>query len=200
MPRTTMAPRSRTAIPMARPRLARRPPDAPSCGRTTSIGTTARSCTTSRPIMTRLASVWVTPAAASIFRTTAVLETEIMAPNQIASRAGIPRTKTAAARRRARGEQDLDGAADQGDTADGLEVAEGELEAEGEEEERYADFGEQLDLMDLDDSRAGSVGPDEDAGGNVADHEREAQGARGESADQAREDDQDEIGCDAQCL
>ena len=58
-----MAPRSSTAIPIARPRLARRPPDAPSCGRTTSIGTTARSCTTSRPIITRLASVWVTPAA-----------------------------------------------------------------------------------------------------------------------------------------
>ena len=36
----------------------------------------------------------------------------------------------------------------------GLEVAEGEFEAEGEEEERYADFGEKLDLMDL-----ATVGP-----------------------------------------
>ena len=114
---------------------------APSCGSTTSIGTTARSCTTSRPIMTRLARVWVTPAAASIFRTTAVLETEIIAPNQIASRTGMPRRRRRAAASRT-GEQDLDGAADQGDAADGLEIAEGEFQAEGEEEECHADFGE----------------------------------------------------------
>ena len=54
--------------------------------------------------------------------------------------------------------------------------------------------------MHLDDGRAGSVRPDEDAGGNVADHQRQAQGASAEAADQARENDQDEIGCDAQCL
>ena len=70
-----------------------------------------------------------------------MLETEIIAPNQIASRTGIPRTKAAARGGERTGEQDLDGAADQRDTADGLQVAEGEFEAEGEEEERYADFG-----------------------------------------------------------
>jgi len=42
------------------------------------------------------------------------------------------------------------------------------------------------------------VGPDEDAGGNVADNKRQAQRARAESSDQAREYDQNEIGCDAQ--
>jgi hypothetical protein len=79
-----------------------------------------------------------------------------------------------------------------------MEVAEGELEAEGEQEERDADFGEELDIVGLDDSGAGGVRPDEDAGGHIADHEREAECARGESADQAGKDDQDEIGCDAQ--
>ena len=51
---------------------------------------------TKSPIMTRLANVCVTPAADSVFRTTAVLETEIIAPNQIASRTGMPRPFTAA--------------------------------------------------------------------------------------------------------
>ena len=150
--------------------------------------------------MTRLASVWVTPAAESILRTTAVLETEIMAPNQIASRTGMARANDRGSGGERAGEQDLDGASDQGDAADGLEVAKGELEAEGEQQERDADFGEELDIVGLDDSRAGGMGAHEDAGGDVADHERKAEGARGEAADQAGENDQDEIGCDAQCL
>ena len=54
--------------------------------------------------------------------------------------------------------------------------------------------------MDLNDGWAGSVRPHEDAGSNVADHEGEAQDAGSDSADQAREDNQDEIGCDAQCV
>jgi hypothetical protein len=47
-------------------------------------------------MITWLASVAVVPSADSIFNTTAVLETEIMAPNQIACVIGIPRPFTAA--------------------------------------------------------------------------------------------------------
>ena len=107
----------------------------PSCGRTTSIGTTARSCTISRPIITRLASVWVTPAADSIFRTTAVLETRDhrAEPDRFAD--GHPEDEEQRRRGGERhGEQDLDRAADQRDTAHRLEVAEGEFEAEREQQ------------------------------------------------------------------
>ena len=52
--------------------------------------------------------------------------------------------------------------------------------------------------MDLDDSRASSVRPHENAGGNIADHQRDAEKPRCDPADQAGEDDQDEIGCDTQ--
>ena len=141
VPRTTMAPRISTAIPIARPRLARRPPDAPSCGSTTSIGTTARSCTISRPIMTRLASVWVTPAADEHLQDDggAGDGDHRAEPDRFAGRHAQRRRPRRGGERA--GEQDLDGAADQRDTADGLEVAEGELEAEREEEECDADFG-----------------------------------------------------------
>jgi hypothetical protein len=99
------------------------------------------------------------------------------------------------------GHQDLDRAANQGDAADRLEVAEREFEAEREEQERHTHFGEEFDVVDLDDSRPCRMGAYEDPGGDVAYHERKTNGAGRKSADQAREDDQDEIGCNAQtCL
>ncbi len=54
--------------------------------------------------------------------------------------------------------------------------------------------------MGLDDRRASGVGAHQDPRGDVADHEWKAKGAGSEATDQAREDDQDEIGCDAQPL
>ena len=54
--------------------------------------------------------------------------------------------------------------------------------------------------MCLDDRRACGVGADEDTSSNVADHEGKAKSASGEAADQARENNQDEIGGDAHCV
>ena len=99
-------------------------------------------------------------------------------PDRFAGRHG-ERERRGAGGERA-GEQDLDGTSDQGDAADRLEVAEGELEAKGEEEERDADFGEELDIVGLDDGRAGGIWAHKDPGGDVADHQRKAQRAGSE--------------------
>jgi hypothetical protein len=56
-------------------------------------GTTARSCTTSIPTITRLARVFMSPCSESVFRTTAVLESEIKAPNHTASVQPKPRNR-----------------------------------------------------------------------------------------------------------
>ena len=87
------------------------------------------------------------------------------------------------------GEQDLDRSSYQGDAADGLEVAKGALEAKREQKKRDANFCQELDFMSLDYSRAGGVGPHEDPGCDIADHEGKAEGARGEAAEQAGQND-----------
>ena len=124
-----------------------RPPTpsvAPSCGSTMRIGTTARSCTTSRPIITRLASVDMVPVAASVFSTTIVLESEIIAPNHNASMNGMPATLWPSQVPKAAVTMICSGPPMSAMRCTAREVAERHLEAEREEQQRHADLGQQL--------------------------------------------------------
>jgi hypothetical protein len=80
-----MAPINRTASSAAMPSAESPSATFPSSGRRMSRGTTARSCTTSIPMMTRLDKVPNTSCSVSVFSTTAVEEIESRAPNQTAS-------------------------------------------------------------------------------------------------------------------
>ncbi len=53
-----------------------------SLGSAISMGATARSCTISMPIITRLASVLAVPCETRILSVTIVLDSETIAPNQ----------------------------------------------------------------------------------------------------------------------
>ena len=96
------------------------------------------------------------------------------------------------------GEGDLQRAAEEGDTANGLEILEGDLQPEREQQQSHADFGEGFDVVDLYDRGAGGEGPDDDAGGDIADQEGQAKCVGENRAEQAGDDDEYKILCDAQ--
>ena len=83
-PRTNMAPRKSTVFSAASPRAAPKP-GSPMAGITTIIGTTARSCTSSMPIITRPWGVPSSPRSISSLSTTMVLESAMRKPKKTAS-------------------------------------------------------------------------------------------------------------------
>ena len=196
MPTSTTASRNPAATRLARARRGTAPVTLLMDGRITSIGTTARSWTTSIPIMTRLASVAVVPSAASVLSTTIVLESEIIAPNQIASVVGHVQRGPGQQGAEARRQPDLDRRPHQSDPPDGAQVAKREFESQGEQEERDADFGKQFDVIDVRDHRTGGIRPDHDTGGDVADQQRKAQDTRENGPAKTGDDDENEVGRD----
>ena len=95
------------------------------------------------------------------------------------------------------GDDDLDGRADQGNAAHRPQVPEGEFQPQGEQQKRHADFGQQLDLVNVGDDRK-AVRPDGHAGEDVTQHQRLPRALRHQPAQQGRDDDDDDVRRDAQ--
>ena len=85
LPNTTITATKIAASTAATPSSESPAPMLPISGKRIMRGTTARSCATSMPTMTRLERVPITPCSESDLRTTAVLESESNAPNHAAS-------------------------------------------------------------------------------------------------------------------
>ncbi len=88
--KTTITPSSSAARPAAVATRAKPPLGSLSSGSTIISGTTARSCTTRIPIMTRLERVPSRPCDWMVFRATIVLDREMRPPNQTAWRHSQP--------------------------------------------------------------------------------------------------------------
>ena len=82
----------------------------------------------------------------------------------------------------------------------GLQIAERHFQAEGEEHERHADFGKDLDVVNLQHGRPGGVRSHQNTRGDVPHKERQSQCAGEQTAQQPGDDHQHEVGCDVQAL
>ena len=89
-------------------------------------------------------------------------------------------------------------AADERDGADGRELAERQLEAEREQQQRDAELGQLLDVVDVADRRPAGERTDDDAGEDVADDQRLAEALRQEAAGEGGEQHEREIGDEVQ--
>ena len=120
--------------------------------------------------MTRLASVWVTPAAESIFKHNgrAGNGNHRAEPDRLASRHAEALRGRKCAERACH--HDLNRAADERDPANGLQIAKRQFQAEREKQQRHADFGQKLHVVNLHDGWSRGVGTDQHAGGDVTDH------------------------------
>ena len=165
-----------------------------SSGRTIISGTTARSCTTRMPSITRLDSVPSRPCAWIVFSATIVLDSEMSAPNQSAGRHSHPSTTRRAPRPSGDRQDDLNRAADERDRADRRQLAERQLEPQREQQQRDAELGQLLDVVDVADGRPAGERADEHAGEDVPDDQRLPEPLRQVAADQRGEQDEREIG------
>ena len=99
-----------------------------------------------------------------------MLDSEIRAPNHRAGRHGQPSAEAEAEPQR-NGDDDLNGCAAEGDGADRLELAKRQLEPEREQQQRHAEFGKLLDVVDVDDREPAGEWTDDHACEHVPDHQ-----------------------------
>ena len=117
-------------------------------GSTIISGTTARSCTTSMPSITRLDSVPSRPCACIVFSATIVLDSEMSAPNHDRRLPGPAQAPRQAEAERD-GQDDLHRRARHRDRSDRRELAERHLEPERKQQQRHAELGQLFDALDV---------------------------------------------------
>jgi hypothetical protein len=82
---------------------------------------------------------------------------------------------------------------DQGYPLYGRERAQGEVQPDGEEQERHPDLGEQLYVVGGADRGAARVRPDDHAGEDVAEDERQPEAARDDPAHEGGDHDERDV-------